>query len=292
MKITEEIKSSFKNGNTLTRLIYINIAVFLVIQLVHIFLLLFNAKEYLFPFISWLGVPWELPELIRKPWTILSYMFVHKDFFHILFNILWLYWFGKIFLTFLNQKQLLSVYLLGGIAGAALYIVSYNIFPGLKNELSAPIAIGASASIMAIVIAAATLAPDYKIYVVFLGPVKIIYVALVAFVLSSLVDISVNTGGKIAHIGGAAFGYLFTLRYNKGKDITMGFSRFLSKLSFSFQPRRKMRVTYKKPASDMEYNKAKVENQKEIDEILDKISKKGYDTLTSREKEILFRMGK
>src|SRR5690606_24567609 len=113
-----------------------------------------------------------------------------------------------------------SVYLLGGLAGAALYIFSYNIFPGLKAEMSAPMAIGASASIMAIVISIAVLVPDYKIYVIFIGPVKIIYVALIAFALSSLVDISVNTGGKIAHIGGALFGYYFTLKYKNGKDIT------------------------------------------------------------------------
>ena len=292
MAIADEIKSSFKSGSTLTRLIYINLGVFLLIQIINILLLLFNAKEYLYPMISWVGVPWELSELVRRPWTIITYMFVHQDFFHILFNILWLFWFGRIFLSLFNQKQLLSVYLLGGIAGAALYIFSYNVFPGLKTELAAAMAIGASASIMAIVIAAATLAPDHKLYIVFLGPVKIIYIALVAFILSSLVDISVNTGGKIAHIGGAAFGYFFTMRYKNGKDITIGFSKFISKLNFSFQPRQKMRVTHKKPSNDIEYNSQKLDNQKEIDEILDKISKKGYDSLTSKEKEILFRTSK
>ena len=292
MSIADEIKSTFKSGSILTRLIYINLGVFLLIQIISILLLLFNAKEYLYPMISWVGVPWELSELVRRPWTIITYMFVHQDFFHILFNILWLFWFGRIFLSLFNQKQLLSVYLLGGIAGAALYIFSYNVFPGLKTELAAPMAIGASASIMAIVIAAATLAPDHKLYIVFLGPVKIIYIALVAFILSSLVDISVNTGGKIAHIGGAAFGYFFTMRYKNGKDITIGFSKFISKLNFSFQPRQKMRVTHKKPSNDIEYNSQKLDNQKEIDEILDKISKKGYDSLTSKEKEILFRTGK
>jgi membrane associated rhomboid family serine protease len=293
MNIVEEIKSSFKTGSSLTRLIYVNLAVFLLIQLTNIFMHLFNFREFLYPAISWVAVPWDLSVLVRRPWTIITYMFVHKDFFHILFNILWLYWFGKIFLSYLSQKQLLSVYLLGGIAGAALYIFSYNIFPGLKAEMSAPMAIGASASIMAIVISIAVLVPDYKIYVIFIGPVKIIYVALVAFILSSLVDISVNTGGKIAHIGGALFGYYFTLKYKNGKDITMGFSRFLDKMVYTFKPgRRKMTVTHKKPKTDLEYNKRKIEQQKEVDEILDKISQKGYDSLTAEEKEILFRMGK
>ncbi len=181
----------------------------------------------------------------------------------------------------------------GGSPGAALYILSYNIFPGLSHSNPATIAIGASAAIMAIVIAIGTLVPDYKIYIVFIGPVKILYVALAGFVLSSLLDFSVNTGGKIAHIGGAALGYLFTLRYKNGRDITMGFSRFIDKLFFMFRPRKKMRVTHKRPArDDLEYNRIKLEKQKEIDRILDKISQKGYDSLTSEEKETLFKMNK
>ncbi len=293
MNIMDEIKASFKTGSTLTRLIYVNLGVFFLIQIAIIFIHLFNGGDFIYEAMTWLGVPWDLHTLITRPWTIITYMFVHENFLHILFNLLWLYWFGKIFLSYLSERQLLSVYLLGGISGAALYILSYNIFPGLNHSNPALVAIGASAAIMAVVIAIGTLVPDTKIYIVFLGPVKIIYVALAGFILSSLIDFSVNTGGKIAHIGGAAFGYLFTLRYKNGQDLTMGFSRFLDKFLFLFRSGKKMRVTHKRPvADDLEYNRIKLEKQKEIDRILDKISKKGYDSLTAEEKETLFRMNK
>ncbi len=292
MNIADEIKTSFKTGSLLTKLIYINLGVFLLIQIAIIFMRLFSSPEYIVDLITFLAVPTNLQELVTHPWTVITYMFTHKDFFHILFNILWLYWFGKIFLSYLSERQLLSNYLLGGLSGAALYIISYNLFPGLQAEAGVSLALGASAAVMAIVISIAVLVPDYKIYVIFIGPVKIIYVALIGFALSSLIDFSVNTGGKIAHIGGAAYGYFFTLQYNKGKDITMGFSRFMYSVFSLFKRKKKMRVTHKKPVSDYEYNKQKAHVQEEIDRILDKISKKGYDSLTAQEKETLFKHGK
>lgn len=293
MNILSEIKSSFRHGSALTRLSYLNLAVFVLIQLSLIFLHLFGKAELLDEMILWLAVPSNLQNLLLKPWTIISYMFTHRDFLHILFNLLWLYWFGKIFLGYLTEKQLVSVYVLGGIAGAALYIVSYNLFPGLQPAANNSVALGASAAVMSIVIAIASLVPSYRIYVVFIGPVKIIWVALIGFVLSSLLDFSVNTGGKIAHIGGALFGYLFTLRLQKGHDVTMWFSRFTDMMTYYLKPgKRKLRVTHKKPKDDFEYNRLKAENQKEIDRILDKISKSGYDSLSSAEKELLFRQNK
>lgn len=293
MSIADEIKSSFKQGSTLTRLIYLNLAVFILIQVVTIFTHLFGGESFTYTLISYLAVPTNGMTLLTRPWTLVTYMFTHEGFFHILFNLLWLYWFGKIFLSYLTEKQLLSMYLLGGLAGALLYIVSFNLFPGLREQVHTSMALGASASVMAVVMAIAFIEPNYRIYIFLVGPVKIIYVALIGFALSSLVDFSVNTGGKIAHIGGAVLGYYFTVQYNKGKDITMGFSRFLDKVFSWFKPREKMRVTHKKkPSTDYEYNKQKVQNQKEVDRILDKISKKGYDSLTKEEKEILFKMGK
>lgn len=293
MRIADEIKASFREGSTLSKLIYINLGVFVLIQAAIIFMHLFGGDQYIYQMISYLAVPTDGIRLITRPWTLISYMFTHKDFFHILFNLLWLFWFGKIFLSYLTEKQLLSIYILGGLAGALLYIVSFNLFPGLKEQVASSMALGASASVMAIVVAIAVLVPDYKIYVILIGPVKIIYVALVGFALSSLVDFSVNTGGKIAHIGGALLGYVFTLQYNKGKDITMGFSRFMDKFFHMFSPKKKkMRVTHKKTSTDFEYNKQKAEDQKEMDRILDKISKKGYDSLSKEEKEVLFKMGK
>lgn len=293
MSISDEIRASFKQGSALTKLIYLNLAVFILIQLVIIVSFLGGSRNFVYELITYLAVPTNGATLLTRPWTVVTYMFTHKDFFHILFNLLWLYWFGKIFLSYLTEKQLLSIYLLGGLAGALLYIVSFNLFPLLREEVHTSMALGASASVMAIVMAISFIEPNYKIYVFLIGPVKIIYVALVGFALSTLVDFSVNTGGKIAHIGGALTGYIFALQYNKGKDITMGFSRFLDKLFNLFNRKQKMRVTHKKKtADDIEYNRQKAEKQKEVDRILDKISKKGYDSLTKAEKEILFKMGK
>jgi membrane associated rhomboid family serine protease len=294
MSIVEEIKDSIRNGSVLTRLIYINLGVFLFIHIVAIFFFLFNNGSFPMGIIQFLSVPADLSALAAKPWTIISYMFLHKDFFHILFNLLWLYWFGKIFLEYIDQRRLLNVYLLGGLSGAAFFIIAYNIFPALKVNASGSIALGASASVMAIVIAIAVYAPRHTIYLLFFGPVKIIYVALISFILSSIIDISVNTGGKIAHIGGALFGYYFAVQYKGGKDISRWFSKFNDYIFSIFRvvPRRKkMKVSYKKPVDDLEYNARKLANQKEIDAILDKISSKGYDSLSKEEKETLFKSG-
>jgi len=292
MNIADEIKDSFKNGNALTRLIYINIGVFLALHIVIVFLYLFSAQEKIPLLSEFLAVPADLNTLLHRPWTIVTYMFLHKDFFHILFNLLWLYWFGKIFLSYLDEKRLLNVYLLGGISGAALYILSYNLVPVLSEQAPLSIAMGASAAVMAIVIATATYAPNHTIYLVFIGPVKIIWVALVGFILSSIVDFSMNTGGKIAHIGGALFGYLFILQYKQGKDITRWFSVIMDSIFSLFKRKKKMKVTYKRTSNEYEYNAVKKEKQQSLDTILDKISKSGYESLTKEEKDTLFKMGK
>jgi len=292
MNIADEIKDSFKNGNALTRLIYINLGVFLALHIAIIFLYLFSVENGTISILEWLSVPADLGTLMSKPWTVLTYMFLHKDFFHILFNLLWLYWFGKIFLSYLDEKRLVNIYILGGISGAILYVLAYNLVPVLSEQAPNSIALGASAAVMAIVIATATYAPNHTIYLVFVGPVKIIWVALIGFVLSSIVDFSMNTGGKIAHMGGALFGYFFILRYKQGKDITKWFSSIMDGLFALIKPRKKMKVSYKKPANDYEYKSVKKEEQKILDAILDKISKSGYESLSKEEKDTLFKMGK
>jgi len=144
---------------------------------------------------------------------------------------------------------------------------------------------------MAIIIATAFYVPDYTVYIFLIGPVKIKWVALVAFILTTLVDFPTNAGGKLAHLGGALYGYFFTVQYRRGKDITRSFNRMLDTFFSWFKPRRKtLHVNYRRPVDDLEYNRQKAEEQKEIDRILDKISKGGYDSLTKKEKETLFRM--
>ena len=202
---------------------------------------------------------------------------------------LWLYWFGRIFLEYLDQRKLVAVYLLGGISGAIVYILSFNIFPAFSGVVAESVAIGASASVMAIVIAIAAYVPDYTVQLFLFGRIKIKYMALAIFVLTSIMDFSVNSGGKLAHIGGALFGYLYTLNLRQGRDIGKGFNRIIDFFATLFKPRKKLKVTHKKAANEYEYNKIKVEHQKKINQILDKISKGGYDSLTKEEKETLFK---
>ena len=290
--IIDEVKDSFRQGSTLTKFIYLNIGVFLVVKIIQIFLYLFNSPDNTMNFLRWLAVSADFSELILKPWTVFTYMFLHENFIHILFNMLWFYWFGKIFLEYFEQKKLAGVYVLGGLAGAVLYVLSFNIFPAFGSIVHSSLAMGASASVMAIVIAVSFYVPDHTVHMMFFGRVKIKYLAIGVFLLTSVFDFSTNTGGKIAHIGGALFGFLFTYQFRKGKDITRGINRLMDNIISFFKPRQKMKVTYKRPKTDMEFNRQRSEKQKDVDRILDKISKGGYGSLTKKEKEILFRMGK
>ena len=289
MGIRNDMLKIFHKGTSLTRLIYINVAVFIVISVVSIIAFLLDNPAISVKAIDLMSVPASLRALLAKPWTIVTYMFTHKDIWHILFNMLWLYWFGRIFLEYLDQRKLVAVYLLGGISGAIVYVLSFNIFPVFTGIIAESVAIGASASVMAIVIAIAAYVPNYTIHLLLLGRIRIIYVALVIFILTSAVDFSVNSGGKLAHIGGALFGYLYTLNIKKGRDIGIGLNRIIDFFATLFKPRKKLKVTYKKPASDYDYNKIKAEHQAKINQILDKISKGGYDSLTKEEKDTLFK---
>ncbi|UCG28198.1 MAG: rhomboid family intramembrane serine protease [Bacteroidales bacterium] len=290
MNLFEEIKSSFKQGSTLIQLIYLNLGVFILVKIIQMFYILFAAPQGFESFIRWFAVPSYLPELIRKPWTLITYMFLHEGFLHILFNLLWLFWFGKIFLEYLDQKKLVSVYLLGGLVGAVLYIISFNVFPVFQNVVEESVALGASAAVIAVVIAIVIYVPNHTVYLLFIGPVKIKYIGILIFLVTSILDFSSNTGGKIAHIGGAILGFIYTNQYRKGKDIGRGLNRLLDRLYTLIKPRKKLKVTHKKPMNDYEYNLNKAKEQQEINRILDKISKGGYDSLTKEEKETLFKM--
>jgi membrane associated rhomboid family serine protease len=289
MGIWDEIKKTFHDGSNLTRLIYINIAVFIITSLISLLGFLLNNPDISEKTLDLLSVPASLKILLVRPWTLITYMFMHKDVWHILFNMLWLFWFGKIFLEYLDQRKLVAVYIMGGISGALLYILSFNVFPVFSGVVANSVAIGASASVMAIVIAIAAYVPDYTVQLLFLGRIKIKYMALAIFVLTSIMDFSVNSGGKLAHIGGAFFGYFYTMNLRHGRDAGKGFNRIIDFIVTVFKPRRKLKVTHKKVTTEYEYNKIKAEYQEKINRILEKISKGGYDSLTKEEKEALFK---
>ncbi len=297
MSIFDDVKQSFKEGSSLTQLIYINIGVFLIVKILN--LLAFLSGVYIISPVNWLAVPAYLPSLMYKPWTIISYMFLHEGFMHILFNMLILYWFGKIFLDYLNQKQLLSVYILGGIFGAFFFILFYNIFPAFNISKYAAVALGASASVMAVVVAISFYIPNNVMYLMFIGPVKMKYIAIGYIVLDVLSIAGTNSGGHIAHLGGALFGYLYISQLKQGRNITKGFDKFLDSIFSFFRFRRnpKMKVKYKRTNydgaythyQDIEYNQQKKQDKERLNQILEKISKSGYDSLTKEEKEILFK---
>ncbi|MCK9219678.1 MAG: rhomboid family intramembrane serine protease [Bacteroidales bacterium] len=274
----EQFKQFFKQGSTLSTLILVNVGVWVFFQILKVFLFLFNGPDN--PFMgTWVihhfAVPASIPVLITKPWTLVTYMFLHIEFWHILFNMLWLYWFGKMFLEFLTSRQLLSVYFWGGIVGGLVYVLSFNIFPVFNAAVNASYALGASASVMAIVTAISFYSPTYSIQLLFLGRVRILYLAIILFVSDFFMIPSGNAGGHIAHIGGALFGIIYILSVKKVKQ-----KNEFRKSSFSPTQR---------PFTDEEFNIHKKENQKRIDDILEKISKGGYDSLTKAEKDFLFK---
>lgn len=289
MGIWDDIKLTFRKGSNLTRLIYINIAVFVLMTLVAVIGFLLNKPEIADKALDIFSVPASLNALLLRPWTLITYMFIHKGIWHILFNMLWLYSFGRIFLEYLDGRKLVAVYLLGGISGALVYILSFNIFPAFTGVVADSVAIGASASVMAVVIAIAAYVPDYTVQLIFLGRIKIKYLALAIFIFTSVMDFSINSGGKLAHIGGAFFGYFYTMNLRHGRDMGKGFNRILDFFVTLFKPRKKLKVTHKKVATEYDYNAIKVEHQQKINHILDKISKGGYDSLTKEEKETLFK---
>jgi membrane associated rhomboid family serine protease len=288
MGIWDDIKLTFRNGSNLTRLIYINIAVFVLLAITAGVGFLLSDQEISGKALDLFSVPASFHVLLARPWTLITYMFTHKDIWHILFNMLWLYWFGRIFLEYLDERKLVAVYLLGGIIGAMVYILAFNIFPAFTGVVGESVAIGASASVMAIVIAIATYVPDYTVQLFLFGRIKIKYMALAIFILTSIMDFSVNSGGKLAHIGGAFFGYFYIINLRHGRDIGKGFNKIIDFFATIFKPRKKLKVTHKKVATEYEYNKIKTDHQKLINNILEKISKGGYDSLTKEEKETLF----
>lgn len=294
MNIIDNIKQTFKTGNSLIKLIYINAAVFIVLKLTLILLLLFNISGNFI--LSYLAIPADFTQLISRAWTPLTYMFLHEGFLHIFFNMFTLFWFGRIFLMYFSEKQLVGLYLVGGFLAALIYVVSYNIFPFYASTLHQSLLLGASGSIMAIIVATAFRSPDMEMQVLFLGSIKLKYIA-VFFVLTSLFGItSSNGGGELAHLGGALAGYLFVVSLRQGRDLTKGVSRILDVIHNLFGP-RKLRVkpnTSRRNStmSDAEYNMSKARKMAEIDKILDKIKTSGYESLSTEEKKRLFEQGK
>jgi membrane associated rhomboid family serine protease len=296
ISLSEGIRRFLKDKTVLNRLILFNLGIWFIINLIRVILFLFQTpsnpiEDNFLHFIeNWLAVPAGLDQWISRPWTTFTYMFLHIDFWHLLINMLWLYWFGKIFLEFLNSPRLLGVYLLGGIAGALTFMAAFNFFPAFSQSLGAAVALGASASVLAVVVSTALLVPNYTIHLLFIGQVKIKFIAIFMIILDVFMLRSSNAGGHFAHIGGALAGliYIFFMKQFRINGKQPGFFGFLKSL-LRRKPRIKQVHRSGKPLSDEEYNAIKAQNQKRIDIILDKIAKSGYKSLTEAEKEFLFK---
>lgn len=290
MDIWSDIKRTFKEGSVLTRLIYINLGVFLVIKLLGVIFYLIGQPLYL---VEWLSVPSNPGMLLQRFWTPFTYMFLHAGFLHLLFNVLGLYWFGKLFLYHFEGDKLLGVYLLGGLAGALLYVLAFNVFPAFASVNA--ILLGASAAVFAILVAIAVYDPQREIHLFFIGRFPLKYIAAF-YVLLSIIGISAsNPGGNLAHLGGAAWGWFYIAQLRRGKDWGSGLVAFIDKVGEWFKPKERMKVTFKQqapPRDDYEYNRQQNLQQEEINRILDKIAESGYESLTKKEKEILFKQGK
>ena len=295
--IIDDLKRTFKQGNIVIRLIYINVAAYILSMLLSVIFGLFKISTA--EILRSLYLPADLLQLLRRPWTLITYMFMHADIWHLLFNMLWLYWFGKLFLYFFSAKHLRGLYVVGGLLGGGLYIAAYNILPIFSNQLYSATLLGASASVLAIAIATAVREPEYRINLMFIGPVRLKYFALFIVLFDTLSIGTSNAGGHIAHLGGALAGWWFAKGISQGRDITHWINVCIDALGGLFnkkkrKPRKpKMKVhTTNSRTADYEYNAHKKEKSDEVDNILDKLKQSGYSSLSDEEKRRLFEASK
>jgi membrane associated rhomboid family serine protease len=289
MGISDEIKLSYQHGSYLTKLIYINIAVWIVVRLVAVFLVLGGNEDLVY--IEWLALPASIGQFLYRPWTLFTYMFLHYDLWHLLMNLLWLYSFGRIFLEYHQPRKLLGLYLFGGVAGGLFFMAAYNFFPYFQHAIAFSQLLGASAAVIAIVVATAVYVPNHIIHLILVGPVRIKWIALFSVVLYVVNLTGDNAGGNFAHLGGAFWGLLYMSLLKSGIDISASSERFFDRLFNWSKPKRKLKVKYNSGSyREYGYNRSKKDQQEEVNRILDKISTAGYDTLTAEEKEMLFRM--
>jgi membrane associated rhomboid family serine protease len=297
--IWKEIRSTFQRRDRMVyQLLFINVIIFLALNLLRVPFYFMNVPFDIYDFRNYIGLPADLKSLAHQPWTLITYMFTHFEFMHILFNMLVFFWFGKILAEFAGNKKILPVYLLGGIAGGLLYVATYNIFPVFSNSVGEARAWGASAGVMAVVFAATTLVPDYTMFLLLFGAVRIKWIALVLVLLDVISIPTDNAGGHIAHLGGALFGFFYVKQLQHGRDPGSPFNSIADRVANLFKRKSDLKVTYRrKEKSTVGSNfQQKVSNKNEkqdrLDTILDKISQSGYESLSKEEKEFLFHMSK
>jgi membrane associated rhomboid family serine protease len=291
----EEFKNAFqKHNNAHVQLIIINVVVFLVMALIYVLSKILGIEAVFKLVHDQFSIPPQFGVFVTRPWTILTYSFSHSlnDIFHILFNMLALYWFGKLFIEYLGSDKLIGIYVLGALAAGIIYLIVFNTVPFFIAQSGFDGMVGASGAIYAIMVAAATLLPNYTFYLMFLGPVKIKYLVGFYIVLSFLGSVGSNSGGNIAHLGGALMGFVYIKQLQAGVNWAGWITSILDWFRGLAQPKPKVKVTYRKEETNKKAASFSKASQDEIDTILDKISEKGYESLSKEEKEKLFNASK
>ncbi len=296
----DEFKNAFqKPNNAHVQLIIINVVVFLSLAVVKVFTTASGNADIFELIHTQLAIPAPFFSFLAKPWTIITYAFVHDlgDIFHILFNMLVFYWFGKLFIEYLGSDKLIAIYILGFIAGGISYLLVYNTIPFYEALTPLHGMVGASAAVYAVLVATAVLLPDYTFFLMFLGPIKIKYIAMFYIVISFIGSIGGNAGGNIAHLGGALIGFVYIKQLQIGVNWGGWITTLLDWFKSIFVSQPKVKVTYRKSEPKVHQaarptTKASKASQDEIDTILDKISDQGYESLSKEEKEKLFNASK
>ena len=289
MALKDQIRFRVQQMNSAEKLILLNIICF-------IFPLFLKTLFFLFAipygtFISFFELSSDWRTLFFRPWSIVTYSFIHSGFFHLFWNMYLLYFSSRLFLNLFSVKIFLNVYFLGVVVGAFTFLFSYALFPAFQN--AAPSMIGASAGVMGIFVFISTYSPDQEIRIIFFN-LKLRYLAI-GFVLMDIIQIPYgNAGGHLAHLGGAGLGFLYAQRLQKGIDIGLPFERFIAKTTDLFKKKPTLRTVHKKNISRKTKSTVTSDtlHQKQIDSILDKISTSGYESLSQKEKDYLFQAGK
>lgn len=301
-KTFNDLRVRYSLASMPMKFIYINVAVFVVVKVVALLFILMGMSPDIF--MSYLELPSMLSVIAVQPWTVVTYMFLHFDILHILFNMLWLYWFGVLFMQMFNARQFVGLYLLGGIGGAVLFVLAYNLLPYFSGQYG--MLLGASASILAVVTATAMRAPDYKLNLLLVGAVSLKWVAIITIFIDFISIDTGNAGGHIAHIGGAAVGVAFGYAARRGKDLTAPINGFIDSMVNFFRRlqgvkiagRRKRKASWgepifnnnapKTPRQDGSEPRMSATDEADLDVILAKIKQSGYASLTAAEKKRLF----
>jgi len=289
MTLKDQIRSQVQMMNSAEKLILLNIICF-------IFPLFLKTLFFLFAipygtFISFFELSSDWGTLLFRPWSILTYSFIHSGFFHLFWNMYLLYFSSRLFLNLFSIKIFLNVYFLGVVVGAFTFLLSYALFPAFQN--TTPAMIGASAGVMGIFVFISTYSPDQEVRIIFFN-IKLRYLAI-GFVLIDIIQIPYgNAGGHLAHLGGAVLGFLYAQRLQNGIDIGLPFERFIAKIIDLFKKKPTLRTVHKKKLSKKTKSTTTTDtlHQKQIDAILDKISTSGYESLSQNEKDYLFQAGK